>query len=371
MANEVKLTKGSIHVRERGIIYTFMFNPAELEISKEITLPKETPAGASNPIYNFASGGERLITFTLYLDGDRGRSDGRPKTAPGNNSQNRVRDASAANSSGLTQLADAGTNNLMNTSTGKNTSLSVMDEVNLLQGLLYPTQYGKTAREVYPYLCMFTFGGAFPATQVVVKKADPKLIFFTPGLGPVKGTVAMQLGIVKPAYETAAEFAPSEAEAAAARSDAQAAGTAMTQGIGAGIVQGITGFNPIGGARLMSALRGGRLAMISKDSRNSLTDSVQKVSMVTGLPDGPAYLDLRDRAEGDPFEDQVIEVQDHTTNLANLATLTLHDPRYWWVLCDLANVVDPFEVTVGDKLVVPAQDRLQFQIMSRPTRGGT
>lgn len=175
------LVKGSLFVRERAIDYKFMFNPAELEVTKEVIFPKDIPAGGSNPIYNYAAGGERLITFTLYLDGDRGRSEARPRFAKG--------DAPKAAS------GDEGT-----------ADWSVMPDVNLLQSLLYPSQYGQATRDVYPYVCLFSFGQAFKAVPVIVKKADAKLLYFLADLTPTRATVSMQLGIIKPAYETADEF---------------------------------------------------------------------------------------------------------------------------------------------------------------------
>lgn len=193
-----KLEKGTLFVRERALLYRFMFNPESIEVTKAVNYPNETPAGGSHPIYQWASGGEHLLTFTLYLDGDRGRSDSRPK---------------GLNRAGVNQNAGAG--NFTNLSNGTSGTLNVMDEVRLLQSLLMPSRYGKTAKDVYPYTCVFTFGESFPSVVVVVKKADPKLNFFTPQLGTVRSTVSMQLGIVKPAYETASEFAPTPTEQAA------------------------------------------------------------------------------------------------------------------------------------------------------------
>ncbi len=177
------LAKGSLYVRERGLLYKFMFNPESIDITNEVIFPKDSPAGASNSIYNFASRGERLISFTLYLDGDRGRSDLRQK--PSGQNDNRAN---------------------INTGRSDGPSMSIMDEVNLLQSLTFPTQYGRTITEVYPKVCLFTFGEAFQATPVIVKKADPKLSYFHADLSVVRGTVSMQLGEIRPSYQTAEEF---------------------------------------------------------------------------------------------------------------------------------------------------------------------
>lgn len=94
-------------------------------------------------------------------------------------------------------------------------------------------------------------------------------------------------------------------------------------------------------------------------------DAVQRVSAVTGLPIGPAYLDLRDRVPRDFSDDQEVIVQDHVKSPANMATLTMNDPRMWWAIHDVSDVVDPFEVTTGDRLYVPARERVEFEYLNK------
>lgn len=84
---------------------------------------------------------------------------------------------------------------------------------------------------------------------------------------------------------------------------------------------------------------------------------------MTGLPSAPAYLDLRERAKPDPTDDSTYVVKDHTKSPANLAIVSMNDPRFWWVIADLSGVVDPFEMKVGDEMTVPSPDRLLFEIM--------
>lgn len=216
-----KLVKGTFYVRERGLLYAFMFNPSDIDDTKQTTFPNETPAGASHTIYNYASGGEQLISFMLYLDGDRGRSDKRPKYP-----------------SNVPNQTDAGA--------GGGVPLSVADELGLLRSLLYPSQYGKTPREVYPYTVVFSFGDYFKPTPCVIKKADIKSSFFTPGLGPIRATVQVQLGIIKPAYQTAVEFYTTAGEA---RQAANAAASALQEGLGQAVLSaaGQAAFGSLGG----------------------------------------------------------------------------------------------------------------------------
>ena len=102
---------------------------------------------------------------------------------------------------------------------------------------------------------------------------------------------------------------------------------------------------------------------IKRDSRNTMTSSIQIVSGVTGLPTSPAYLDLRERAPRDMTSDQPVELLAHVMSPANLATITLNDPRLYWAIMDVSNVIDPFELQVGDQLLVPQLDRLLFQVL--------
>ncbi len=105
--------------------------------------------------------------------------------------------------------------------------------------------------------------------------------------------------------------------------------------------------------------------MITKDSRNTLAAVVQTYSAITGLPIGQPRLDLRDRAAKDPYDDRQAEVQDNTTSPAIMASLALNDPRFWWVIMDVSDVVDPFDIQPGDRLMVPTSDRLFFDILDK------
>lgn len=103
---------------------------------------------------------------------------------------------------------------------------------------------------------------------------------------------------------------------------------------------------------------------VKNDSRNELTEVITTVSAITELPTGPSYLDLRDRILTDP-SDRTVEIRDHQKSPAVLATQSLNDPRLWWAIMDVSAVVDPFEVKIGDRLRVPNQDRLVFNVLGK------
>ncbi len=172
------VTKGRIVVPGRGITYQFMFNPSKITDTKVTNFGAIELPGASHPVYQFGSGGERLIKFDLYLDGDRGRV-GR-------------RDAGAV--------------------------LDVTDEISLLRSLIYPSLYGSTGKisTVYPFTVIFTFGTWYNGVLCIVKKADPSPSFFTPKLEIVRATVSMELAEIVDRSVQATDIYRTPGEAAAA-----------------------------------------------------------------------------------------------------------------------------------------------------------
>lgn len=225
-----KVVKGNFYVRERGIKYNFMFNPSEIKVTKGANFPNEIPAGASYPVYNYASGGEHLISFTLPLDGDRGRSDKRPKSTIGPDRLDFYNGGS-----GTLYTVNSTTVSVANDLTaGGNTSLNIDDEVKLLMSLTLPTKYGSGVKDVYPHIVLFTLGEQYKMVPVIVKKANPTYTMWTPKMEPMRASVEIELAVVVNAYTTAAEFAPSPLEAA---------GEGIAQGLGSAINFGINSGN--------------------------------------------------------------------------------------------------------------------------------
>jgi hypothetical protein len=151
------ITRGRMTVRATGMTRIFQFNPSELRDQKGITWGSLQVPGSSHPIYQFGAGNERLISFDLYLDGDRARF-GRETADPSD-------------------------------------SLSIQTEINFYRSLLYPGQYdSQDFAAAYPYLVLFSFGQYIPSMPVIVKQANVTINYWTPLLEPVRATVAMELG---------------------------------------------------------------------------------------------------------------------------------------------------------------------------------
>lgn len=154
--NSPKVTRGRITIPARGFGRTFMFNPNEIGDAKGISFGSMEVPGASHPVYQFGAGGERLISFDLNIDGDRGRY-GRETNG---------RDL---------------------------TSLSITDELLFYRSLIYPSQYGNDIAQVFPYTVLFTFGELYSSMPCIVKKADWKVNYWTPKLQPVRATINIAL----------------------------------------------------------------------------------------------------------------------------------------------------------------------------------
>lgn len=153
------MTRGRISVPERGMGVEFMFNPTDVSDDKSVDFGTAKIPGASHPVYQFASGGERLINFDLYLDADRGKV--------------------ARATSGEHLPPDA---------------LSLTAEINFYRSLLYPSDGSQMGSKLLrPAPVIFTFGELFNGVLCIVKKANVKVTYWTPDLRPVRATVSMSL----------------------------------------------------------------------------------------------------------------------------------------------------------------------------------
>lgn len=156
--------RGRLTVPRLSASKEFMFNPAEISDEKVPNYGVLEVPGASHPSYQYGSGGERLITFELNLDGDRGKV--------------------ARNIPGAT--------------------LSIKDDINWYRALVYPGNYEISSFvEVYPYIVLFSFGSLYEALPCIVKRAPVNVTYWTPQLVPVRATVSMELAEVTDKSQTA------------------------------------------------------------------------------------------------------------------------------------------------------------------------
>lgn len=138
----------------------FMFNPNNIDDDKGTNYGAIDLPGASHPVQQFGSGGERIIKFDLWIDGERGR------------------------------FGRAQARNVQ--------SLSIVDELTFYRSLEYPVQYGGDFSQVFPYTVLFSFGKLYKSVPCIVKKADWRVNFWVhdPNDGdliPVKATIPIVL----------------------------------------------------------------------------------------------------------------------------------------------------------------------------------
>jgi len=154
-------------VPERNnLMVLFQFNPAEYTETHEAIYPKHAVPGASHPVYQYGAGGERLISFTLYFDADLGfrRQDA--------NSQDYVIDKNV---------------------------LSLKPLLNKIRSLTYPIVKNVSGiRQIYAPTAYLEVGNllGIERIQCIVKKADPRVTFYSAGLEPLKAQVTMELAQV-------------------------------------------------------------------------------------------------------------------------------------------------------------------------------
>ena len=74
--------------------------------------------------------------------------------------------------------------------------------------------------------------------------------------------------------------------------------------------------------------------------------------------------------QSDPT-DIIYAVENFYENRLDLiASVFYNEPRYWWIIAQYNNVIDPFsEITAGRVLRIPAKDRLSLMLSTR--QGGT
>jgi len=154
------VVRGRFSVPERRTGRTMMFNPNDVSDEKTINWGSIEVPGASHPVYQYGAGGERVISFDLYIDGDRGRF-GRAEP--------------------------------------RSMDLSIMDELMWYRSLIYPSAYGMSYAQVAPFLVLFTFGELYNNVPCIVKKASWKINYWVPGPRgpkPVRATIPIQLAEV-------------------------------------------------------------------------------------------------------------------------------------------------------------------------------
>lgn len=133
-----------------------------------VEYPQALPAAASHPVHQYGAGGERVIKFQLYLDGDRGRFGRKGPPREG---------------------------------------LSIKADIDFYRSLRYPREVFSFngLQDVSAAPVIFTFGNYYVAMPCLVKRSDPKVTYFTADLDPVRAVIDIELAEIVPRRVTANE----------------------------------------------------------------------------------------------------------------------------------------------------------------------
>ena len=127
-----------------GFVYSFVYNPPTISVAQKAEYGAICVPGASHPVYQYGSGGEQIISFDLFIDGERGIV------------------ANGAYRKG-----------------GAN-GLDIRAEVHLLESLVIPLRYDPGSySKTRPPILIFNFGSRFVNVECIMKSVNTKYTQFT------------------------------------------------------------------------------------------------------------------------------------------------------------------------------------------------
>lgn len=139
----------------------FSFNPRAIRDGGKAEIGAIGIAGASHPIYQFGSGGERVIGFDLQLEAE--------------------------------YIAAQKLTGRLTTSNAE-IRLDLTEELQFYRALKMPTKYGQGFGNVAPPIVLFTYGSLYKGIPCVVKSVETRILAWTPDLLPKRATVSIELG---------------------------------------------------------------------------------------------------------------------------------------------------------------------------------
>lgn len=192
-----KVLKGRLTNEDTRKTIVFMFNPEQVNRADGWDWGSHGIPGASHPIIAGGSGAGRNITFTLYLDADRGRADKRESFG-------------SVRSPGLDRQAVSSPTSPLSSdefSPDDPTALDLTSEINFFRRFTYPIAPNQDQiQRRGPATAIFRFGPLFPGVRVAVRRADTTVVAWTPKLEPMRATISIELQEVVSASALASNF---------------------------------------------------------------------------------------------------------------------------------------------------------------------
>lgn len=170
-----QVTKGRISIVQTSEVWEFMFNPPTMRDQKGIAYPDQAVPGMSHPVTQYAGGGARVVSFELYLDGDRGRL--------GRDQAGQLRNEARPPRGGNFRAQDPDP-----------PSKSIEAEILFLQSLQYPmATEGNGIPDIEPPRLLFTFGTLFDSMECVLEQCSVEVVYWNANLEPIRANIGMAL----------------------------------------------------------------------------------------------------------------------------------------------------------------------------------
>jgi hypothetical protein len=177
-----RVTKGRLSVIETDEVYVFMFNPNRISDNKSTNFPEQPVPGMSHPVLQFGSGSSRLLSFNLYLDGDRGTV-GLSSVRNQENLARRPR---------LLDPWESAADRRRSAGTG--VTKSIQTDLDFLYSLQLPiATEGIGLPDVHPPTVLFSFGEHYLGLECVVEKVFIDVNYWNTRLEPIRADVSITL----------------------------------------------------------------------------------------------------------------------------------------------------------------------------------
>lgn len=163
-----RVKKGRIVNRRTGEVHPFMFNPTEISREDAWEWAEHKIPGASHPIASGGTGGKRIISFTLYFDGDRGRSELRERFTGQTTENQRV-------------------------PAGDPRSLDISDELDFYRSYTYPRIPTDVFQDRGPDRLILSYGTWFKRVECTMHSCSVVVTATTPFGEPLRATAKIQL----------------------------------------------------------------------------------------------------------------------------------------------------------------------------------
>lgn len=180
--------------------FVFHFNPTDIDEGHPPRWPGIKMPGQGNPLYQFGGSDDWVISFTLRLDGDRGRvgipsPNGKRQRMSGVGLQAQLQQV-AGQIQGTNSPSGAQIQALpysVDLDPTDPASLNINEELNFFRRFAFPGNDGRFSTP--PPRVIFNLGMAYQGLECILEVGTIKVIFWTPAMEPVRANVPCKLKV--------------------------------------------------------------------------------------------------------------------------------------------------------------------------------